>query len=126
MNTLIFIVRPLGPRQTNATCWRRLSRHTETRDRNTSQAREQCSPASFCASGKFLRVDCTTEDFHSVWKLTSFSGKLSGLCGKFSGLSGKFSRLSRKFSGLSGKFSGLSGKFSGLSGKFSGLSGKIS
>ena len=84
----------------------------EARDRNTSRALEHCSPASFCASGKFLPIDCNTEDIHYVWKLSSFSGKFSGLSGKFSRLSGKFSILSGKFSRLSGKFPRLSEKFS--------------
>ena len=50
---------------------------------------------------KVLRVDYNTEDFHSVWKVSSFSGTFSGLSGMLSRLSGKFSRLSEKFSRLS-------------------------
>ena len=41
------------------------------RGRNRSRAREHCSPESFCASGKFVRVECNCQ---YIRKTTGLSG----------------------------------------------------
>ena len=40
----------------------------KSRGRNTMRAREQCSPESFCASGKFLRLECIFGQLPYIWE----------------------------------------------------------
>ena len=40
----------------------------QSRGRNTLRAREQCSPESFCSSGKFLRVERIFGQLPHIWE----------------------------------------------------------